>query len=164
MLNATLTRSSVKSNDLAPDCLTLPLQCGQVCVLVHGDPTCAAGDPFNLTGKFVWNSLILEDTAGLIMPLTIAQNIPPFQVNQIKGLAYLGQINVTFGCPYIQFSFFNDKNQTAGWTYITPGQIDNPCVSFFNSTVTGYSGVTMLTDFPEELLDWANTIGNEEEE
>ena len=67
-------------------------------------------------------------------------------------------------CSYIQFSFFNAKNQTAGWTYMKPGQTESPCVSFFNSTITGYSGVPMLTEVPEDLLDWANNDGNVEEE
>jgi hypothetical protein len=57
-------------------------------------------------------------------------------------------------------SFFNAQNQSTGWTYIRPRQTDVPCVTFANATVTGYNGVTMLTDVPANLLDWADNDGN----
>lgn len=67
-------------------------------------------------------------------------------------------------CPYIQFSFFDASNQTAGFTYITPGQNYSSCVSFDGSAVVSYSGVTMLVAVPEQLLEWADDNGNDDEE
>ena len=58
--------------------------------------------------------------------------------------------------------FFNAQNESTGWTYIRPGQTDVPCVTFANVTVTGYNGVTMLTDVPANLLEWADNDGNVE--
>ena len=105
--------------------------------------------------------MIIKDTAAVIQPLYPTQGLASFPV---KSLYYVTPSEGNVSCPYVQFSFFNVKNQTAGWTYIRPGQTESPCVSFFNSTITGYSGVTMLTDVPEDLLGWANNDGNVEEE
>ena len=64
----------------------------------------------------------------------------------------------------MQFSFYDSTNQTAGTTYIAPGQFYTPCIEFGGTAVVSYSGVTMLVDVPEELLEQANTDGNIDEE
>jgi hypothetical protein len=72
---------------------------------------------------------------------------------------YLQQKEET-NVPTYNLASSTHKNQSTGWTYIRPGQTDVPCVTFANTTVTGYNGVTMLTDVPANLLDWANNDGN----
>ena len=71
----------------------------------------------------------------------------------VKSLYYTAPGKADASCPYVQFSFF-----------IGPGQTESPCVSFSTSAMTGYSVVTMLTEVPEDLLEWANKDGNVEEE
>jgi hypothetical protein len=160
--SAMLTGVSIKSNGLTQrfaDCNVL--NCSQACVLVYGTADCnSLGPDFNLTNTLLWDTVIIEDTAAVIRPL-LTQDSFPFAA---QSLAYVTPDEGAAGCPYIQFSFFNAKSQNAGWTYIRPGQTNSPCVSFFNGTITGYSGVTMLTEVPDNLLEWANTDGNVEEE
>jgi hypothetical protein len=105
----------------------------------------------------VWDTIIIEDTAGVTKPFYSAQDA--FSI-QVRSLEYVTPAGGGDECPYIQFSFFNAQNQSTGWTYIRPGQTDVPCVTFANATVAGYNGVTMLTDVPANLLDRANNDGN----
>lgn len=104
--------------------------------------------------------ITIKDTAGFNTPFNFGQYAP----TKIMSLSYWIPTEVVAGCPYIQFSFYDSTNQTAGTTYITPGQLYTPCIDFGGATVVGYSGVTMLVDVPEEVLDWADTDGNVDEE
>jgi hypothetical protein len=105
----------------------------------------------------VWDTIIIEDTAGVTKPFYSAQDA--FSI-QVRSLEYVTPAEGGDECPYIQFSFFNAQNQSTGWTYIRPGQTDVPCVTFANATVICYNGVTMLTDVPANLLEWADNDGN----
>lgn len=67
--------------------------------------------------------------------------------------------NQSNDCPYIQFGFYDANNSITGSTYVTPGQIHLPCITF-DGEVTAYSGVTMLTTVPDGLLELANQYGN----
>lgn len=109
-----------------------------------------------MTNAVIWDSIIIKDTAGVTTPFYSVQDVFPIQV---RSLQY-GPPEGGDKCPYIQFSFYNSQNQSTGWTYIRPGQTDNPCVTFANATVTGYNGITMLTDVPANLLEWADNDGN----
>jgi hypothetical protein len=148
----------VKSDSLArrfADCSEL--QCGHACIFVYPTTDCnSLGPDFNLTNAIVWDTIIIEDTAGVTKPFYSAQD--PFSI-QVRSLEYVTPTKGGDECPYIQFSF-NAQNQSTGWTYIRPGQTDVPCVTFANATVTGYNGVTMLTDVPANLLEWADNDGN----
>jgi hypothetical protein len=99
---------------------------------------------------------ILKDTAGFNTPFNLTQGDDV----QIMSLSYSMPSEGVADCPYIQFSFYDSTNQTAGTTYIAPGQFYTPCIEFGGTTVVGYSGVTMLVDVPEEVLDRADTDGN----
>jgi hypothetical protein len=92
----------------------------------------------------------VEDTAGVTKLFYSAQD--PFSI-QVRSLEYVTLAKGRDKCPYIQFSFFNAQNQSTGWTYIRPRQTDILCVTFANATVTGYNGITMLTDVPVNLLE-----------
>ena len=67
--------------------------------------------------------------------------------------------NETIQCPYILLSFYDANNFITGSTYVNPGQDEAHCISF-DGEVTAYSGVTMLTTVPEELLELTNDYGN----
>jgi hypothetical protein len=110
-----------------------------------------------LTNAVVWDTIIINDTAGITTPFYPAQDV--FSI-QVRSLEYVPPAEGGDECPYIQFSFYNAQNQSTGWTYIRPGQTDTPCVTFANATVTGYNGVTMLTDVPANLLGWADNDFN----
>jgi hypothetical protein len=103
--------------------------------------------------------ILLSSKIQLVCPSHFTRPRMP-SLFQVRSLEYIPPAEGGDKCPYIQFSFFNAQNQSTGWTYIRPGQTDVPCVTFSNATVTGYNGVTMLTDVPENLLYWADNDGN----
>src|SRR5260370_24627002 len=98
------------------------LQCGHACILVYPTTNCnSLGPDFNLTNAIVWDTIIIEDTAGVTKPFYSGQDAFPIQV---RSLEYVTPAEGGDECPYIQFSFFNAQNQSTGWTYIRPGQTD----------------------------------------
>jgi len=149
-------RLPVKPEALAerqePDCNTP--QCGQACINFYPSPNCSI--EWGTIDQ--WGTTIIKDTAGLNTPF----NLTPENNIQIMSLLYVSPDQLT-NCPYMQFSFYDANNQSAGFTYITPGQTFTPCVQF-GGAVVSYSGVTMLVDVPKQLLEWADTDGNVEEE
>lgn len=132
-------------------------ECGKACFMLYPTTECDSELDFNSTSldPFTWETYILGDTAGVRTPFNLTSL---GSVSQIKSMAYVTPSeNKTGSCPYLQFEFFNAKNQTAGYTYIMPGQLETSCVLFDGSQVTAYNGVTMLVEVPEEILGWAES-------
>ena len=97
---------------------------------------------------------VVQDTGGLITPFDLTDfNFVP----QIGSINYSPTGNETTGSsPYLQFWFYDTNNQIVGFTFITPGQLQSPCISFNGSQVAAYSGVTLASKPPTDLLEWAN--------
>jgi hypothetical protein len=132
-------------------------ECETACFILYPTANCGSEPDFNLTSLdiFTWETYAIGDTAGVITPfnLTSLGSVP-----QIKSIGYVTPSeNKTGSCPYLQFGFFTAENQTAGYTYITPGQLESPCIQFDGNQVTAYSGVTMLIEVPEHILGWAES-------
>ena len=131
-------------------------QCGQACFVPSTAPYCQV-EP---NGQdLAW--IVIGDTAGVITPFNSTQvnASPPI----MSLLLVVTSGNQTNDCPYIQLSFYDANNLITGSTYVAPGQIKTPCITF-DGKVTAYSGITMLTTVPDELLEVANDYGNVMEE
>ncbi|KIM93507.1 hypothetical protein OIDMADRAFT_61441 [Oidiodendron maius Zn] len=127
-------------------------QCGQACFVPFTATYCQV-EP---NGQdLAW--IVIGDTAGFITSFNSTQvdALPPI----MSLLLVITGGNQTNDCPYIQFSFYDANDSITGFTYITPGQIHSPCITF-DGQVTAYSGITMLATVPEELLELANNHGN----
>jgi hypothetical protein len=85
-------------------------------------------------------------------------SVDPSLVPQLGSISYSGPATnqTTADCPYLQFWFYDTNNQTVDFTFITPGQAQAPCISFNGIQVVAYSGFTMTTTPPAELLEWVN--------
>ena len=107
--------------------------CGQLCVIGFLAANCS-NSAGNLTMK-------LGDTSGLYAPL-IEQNNDEVQM---KSLMYFSPItaNTTF-CGTILFTFSTDQGPLSVITSLTPGQTSHDCIDFYNATIVGYTGVTLL--------------------
>jgi hypothetical protein len=83
----------------------------------------------------------LEDTGRFIMPMIEPDN----QGVQIKSLMYFGStIKNTTLCNPIEFMFYDEQDHIRRALSFTPGQSSYDCVDFYNATIVGYAGVTIL--------------------
>jgi hypothetical protein len=155
LIGSTHSAKSLEPRQYVVDCDTV--LCGQACIMLFASSNCDAED-FNVTTGFPWGTTILEDTVGVITPFNSTQE---YDV-QVMSLSYVTPLLNSTNCPYIQFEFFDASNQTAGVTYITPGQNYTPCVTFDGTQVVAYSGGTMLVEPPKNLLELADEYGNDE--
>jgi hypothetical protein len=80
------TGLSAKSDGLArrsADCSEL--QCGHACIFVYPTTNCnLLGPDFNLTNAIVWDTIIIEDTAGVTKPFYSAQDAFSIQVRSLE--------------------------------------------------------------------------------
>lgn len=124
-------------------------QCGQACVALYPDSDCGNGP------VTTWSTYNITDTGGIVTAFDLG---PGNLVSQIKSIGYPipSQNSTTGGCPCLEFFFYDTNNKIVQFTYITPGQLQSPCISFNGSQVASYSGVTLTMAPPEELVEWAD--------
>jgi hypothetical protein len=121
---------------------------------LYPDSNCGAGPDLN-NSFWAWSTYVIKDPAGLVTPFNLTYESSVSQIGSI-GYPIPAENATTGGCPYIQFWFYDTSNQTIDFTYITPGQLQSPCISFHGNQVAAYSGFTLPTVPPAELLEWAD--------
>jgi hypothetical protein len=101
---------------------------------------------------------VIEDTGGLIKPfnLTSPNSESAFSIASISYIVPT-ETKTTESCPYMEVWLYDTKNQIVDFTIISPGQSQSPCISLDGrQSVTAYSGVTLTSNPPSDLLDWIN--------